>query len=793
VKNKHVASTIARDGWAVAADPTTNKSNTPGAATLVGHKQPIVVSRVAKQWLDVSAKARTGSNNVSEEEPEDEEEEPEYATLLALGDKKGFVTVWSTRKSKPVFKLQCSESKCTVTDLAWGKVTKTGHVMLLVSLLDGQVVALRFGVPTEIGSLLSEAGQAKVFRLRYGIDIDSKEGGAWQKGQFLSGERGGPQLIENPLQMTLERKALDEEADKKKKESEDDDDAATSSAATYQLDTQVGSRQQETVVKGGKKRVRPVLMAVSTTEGTNSKKSRPVAQTPPRKTDALEDAVAAADRAAAASALDNDKGNSRSSPQRQKVHHQASAAPQHAHDAEKTNGVSMVRPATTIPHRNERIYSIDLPTKHNDHAMELDNEGTSTTAECVNARRAPMGSKGPTIPCIGLSITRKGQVVWRDEIPGATCTVTSASSLLWAIGTSDGVVYLYKTSASVGWESGQAFRVMAPLVFGCPIVELQLQKATGDDEDGVPNKEEEVITLSQTRMFCVLSDGSFLVYKLSSEPRLLYKGSILPAMNHMSLGVPNLNPDHFSPPKLSKVQITGDGHLMLLLSLQRSGRSASARTSMNDASNRIHSASHSEDHGAGGSIQGFVYNRPMELWTRISDSRFVCSNFYKSLPSFSSSSKSMGPVSHLENSVRMGNLGSPLKPSQRQSQSPFILSLSEEEATNFIPTRSHCEDRIACALQLKSSREVKYWLLNYIRVLILGGHESTLRIVVDMIHGGGQDSSSGQLGWISSAVATVNMDGTALIRDEILPQMGKNRSLQRLTNEIQLEINSPST
>jgi protein HIRA/HIR1 len=130
VKNKHVASTISREGWSVSSA----QSAAAGAANLVGHKQPVVVSRHASQLLD-ARKKEDGDYD------DDDDEEPEYATLLALGDKRGFVTVWSTKKSRPLFKLQCSESRCTVTDLAWGTVSN-GDLMLLVSLLR-QVVALR--------------------------------------------------------------------------------------------------------------------------------------------------------------------------------------------------------------------------------------------------------------------------------------------------------------------------------------------------------------------------------------------------------------------------------------------------------------------------------------------------------------------------------------------------------------------------------------------------------------------------------------------------------------------------
>jgi protein HIRA/HIR1 len=335
---------------------------------------------------------------------------------------------------------------------------------------------------------------------------------------------------------------------------------------------------------------------------------------------------------------------------------------------------------------------------------------------------------------------------------------------------------------------------MAPLVLGQPIVELQLQTLEKEQEDDDEEMSPSVSsTLSKTVMFCVLSDGSFFVYNLSPDLCLLYKGSILPAMTHVSLGLPHEQHQQPLPPKLSKVQMTEKGHLLLLLSLQGSGRSASARAMPNDSSNRIRSLTHVEDHGAGGSIQGFVYNRALELWTWVADSRFVCSDFYKSLPSFSAKKKAMGPLSDMENSVRMGSLGSSLKPVRGRSESALIFSQAQEETMNFIPTRSHCEDRIACSLQLGSPKEVKYWLLKYAKVLILGGHESTLRIVIDMIHGSSPATTSGPLGWISSAVAILDVDRSSLIRNEILPQMGKNRSLQRLANEVQLELNRKST
>ena len=112
LRGKNIAAMISRTGWGVSvpkrgqSSSTGNKGNTAaGAANLVGHKQPVVSSRHCPYFFEVE------NRKISSED--DDETEPHYSTLVALGDKKGFVTIWSTKKSRPIFKLQCSESRCT--------------------------------------------------------------------------------------------------------------------------------------------------------------------------------------------------------------------------------------------------------------------------------------------------------------------------------------------------------------------------------------------------------------------------------------------------------------------------------------------------------------------------------------------------------------------------------------------------------------------------------------------------------------------------------------------------------
>ena len=85
--------------------------------------------------------------------------------------------------------------------------------MLLVSMLDGQVVALKLGIPDELGNLLRPEEQSRVFQLRYGIDLNDTDMG---RRRLFVGENSGPKLIENALQYFLE--------DQEEGDNDEDDD-----------------------------------------------------------------------------------------------------------------------------------------------------------------------------------------------------------------------------------------------------------------------------------------------------------------------------------------------------------------------------------------------------------------------------------------------------------------------------------------------------------------------------------------------------------------------------------------
>lgn len=877
VKNKNVASTISREGWAV----TSAKSTATGAVNLVGHKQPVVASRHCPYLLNVkqsssscsssksiSKQPQSNSTSTARGDNDDDssyDNEPEYSTLLALGDKRGFVTVWSTRKSRPIFKIQCSETRCTVTDLSWGRLPTSspssllpnninnknntnksnrdrngdndGDLILIVSLLDGQVVALRFSIPDEFGRLLKPAEQARVFELRYGIDMTG--GGLGGGRRLFVGDNSGPNLIENPLQFSFENRIDDDGGDDESDESNEkigNNDDKFKNQKKILSSEEIRAKQSESRSKGGKKRIQPLLMQTTSPIPPVKKTKFHDGQSKSKKmADTLESAMEMAEKAAsgaAAVAAAQKSANKFETDKHQLVTVANSDHAQHQnpHQSQQPSTQQQPRPLPTniqllasaaghsspqIPHSTDRIHTVELPV--------VDNSGKSLryVADCTNSIQVPKGSSGTALPCTVLSISKTGQVLWKDQLLGSSCSAIAASKSWLVLGTSDGCVQVYGTSPTLGWTSGSAFRSHPPFVFGRPIVALHLRERPRyyQQDNGDETK--------QTELLVVASDGMFAVYVLEPRFKLQFKGTILPAMTHMLLSA-DLGTDLYLP-KMARIQLTEKNRLLLLLSLYsatavvtnssddhgRDGTTRGGRGGTNQPTSV----------GAGGSLQGFVYDLESELWMRVADSRFVLSDFYSTLPS-TSSKKSIGPsakgdLSRIDDFVRMGSCSSTL---QRMTSRNHQQN-DEYASKNDISSRSHCEDRMACSVALGSSSEFEYWFKMYVKILAITGNESLLRLVIDMLLGkdiettkatpaativnitsaggngeginGGKTEKVSSLSssfhscwWLSESTKVLKYDRVNLVRDVVIPEMSKNRGLQRITNEISIEIDS---
>lgn len=718
LNKKHVASTISREGW------TTNRT-----AHLVGHKQPVVVSRHLSRLIQVKSSAGG--------------DDPEYATLVALGDKRGFVTIWSTRKSRPLFKLQCSESRCTVTDLAWGYMGT--NVILLVTLLDGHATALKFS-EQELGTLLSEADQRRVFQLRYGIDDDN--GGVGGR-RFFVGDHSAPKLIENALQYSLEEDV--------------DNDIANSDQEEAPLAPleKLNTKQVETK-KDGKKRIRPVLMSVvddsskkqiinGSSEGVK-KKAKTKAETVKDVLEMAAKAASAAEGIQAPSQVPHKEPNGIAP-----VHHHVTTTPQHRHPQ-----ITQSATVAQIPHSTSRVHTVELPM----FAASVSAEKMETyTADCSNSTRIPKGSSGQPLLCTTLSITLHGRTMWKDEIIGTSCCAIAAGKSILVVGTTDGTLYIYGNSPTLGWKCGTSFRSHPPLIVGQPIASLELYEGDGS-----------------VRMLVVSADGTFYVHTLLPDLRLEFKGSIFPAMTHLLLSVNGQKNRAITGPlpKLARVQITESGRLLMLLSLQGSSVGHEDDASSKSPFRSVTSASSS---GPGGSIQAFVYNAAAELWMRVADSRFVLSDFYTILPSAKTPDRLLATI---DDAVRGGVTSSSIKPSRRGRDEASVSGMYHPDPCTV--TRSHCEDRLACAMVLESAGEFEFWLLRYVRTLVQGGFEDLVRMVIDLLLGSVSIATEkSTCWWLSSAPTVLGLDRHMLVK-KVIPEMSKNRAFQRLTNEISLEV-----
>eukprot|EP01083_Nonionella_stella_P073626 199278_1 len=101
------------------------------------------------------------------------------------------------------------------------------------------------------------------------------------------------------------------------------------------------------------------------------------------------------------------------------------------------------------------------------------------------------------------------------------------------------------------------------------------------------------------------------------------------------------------------------------------------------------------------------------------------------------------------------------------------MNEDDESSLQTFFTRSHCQDRLACALALKSKPDVDHWLRLYVRSLCVDTDTVHLRLLVDMLlvrsdnnkdapsEGGSVDDSEVETipcWWLSSAASTLELD-----------------------------------
>ena len=654
---------------------------------------------------------------------------------------------------------------------------------MLVSLLDGFMVGLKFDLPNELGKILSKEKRHKIFRLKYGIEL----GSIGSSGRRLVDDKSAPKLIENVLQYAMEDDDdEDEDGSSGSELSEMEEDGIDHNLQPSNVDMRLPN-QIESRSKNGKKRIKPVLLNESGRQSTsksadmhmNGRKNKTGSSKEKSKGGNVPGALNLAEKAATiaegisaktrhGTSVDEqgnnpNTGGIKNISQRNSVH--------------LSHNIGLQSMLNVVPPKmNQSVYTVELQRPKSAFSVLEDHRDRSTStsdvtviASCTNSTHSPPGM-GRGVPCATLSLNRGGDRTWSDHILGTHCTSIAACSSLLVVGTFDGTVYLYGTSPTSGWDSGIAFRSHAPFVMSSSVTHLSLREKDVEQKSNVPKVEMLVLT----------SDGAFGIYSIMPFMKLIYKGNILPPMNQMRLSVSNHTTQrsdntHISSPELARIFITKSEHLLLVL---------------------CHSKNSNVQ--VGGMIQGFVYNRNMEVWTRISDDRFLYSNFYTTVPT---SKLSHGLLSSLDETVKGGkNRCQSQRKGMIETSASAMYYLHEDDAHSLqsLATRAHCEDRLACALVLQSSSDFKHWFSLYIRQLCIEADSGQLRFIIDMLLNENNLADSIETDkncemscwWLIPGSSVLGLNKRSIVSQVVIPEMSKNRSLQRLMNEIATELNS---
>lgn len=838
VKGKNIAAMIAREGWAV----STGKACTTAAANLIGHKQPIVASRHLPILISHSSTTKRNTCNkrklsiISNEDvsnPEEKEEvahnddnndeeeldiEPSYASVIALGDKRGFVTVWSTKSSRPIFKIQVSseKSKCTITDLSWTTTatnnSNSNGAILLVSMLDGYIASLQFTWEELGGTPLTFKQRCRLFRLRYGIELvdDNNNINSAIRMKYTDETK----LLENAFQLNLEEDynlaqvATNQSASVAPKQLL----LSSTKSTNDTLDTK--SKQIESRTTRGKKRIQPVLVsveddlmmdtndtvAVSSAAGpTDATTASSTAANGPVETPPLDNPISTAlqDAKKAASAAQEltNKYATKEEQQHKRVTSSSTTPYASGPHTVSSSSYEFHNTPTLIPPCTNQTFSVTLSSERktqNQHQKLMDTwspavgcltdiPSSSLVADCSNTTVSSPTTG--TITKATLTVSSQGTVIWKDTVIGAKCTALAASSQRLAMGTYDGTIYLYGTT--VGFPSGFIVRSLPPLILGSSIALLQL--------------------VDNHKLLVICSNGDFRVYDLTRK-KLNQKGSVAPVFSHVRLTQATSSHLQKQPqgllPKLVRAQLTAAGIVILLSTQNRAAIAAS-----------------------GSSLQAFFYDAQLEEWVRVADGRFYLSDFYVGRAS-NSVNRQATTLSELDSLVSWtssssgggGGGGSSSSAADSTNIASVLLdSIYRNAGEKSDASRVHCEDRMACSLALGSPSEFQHWLRLYSRLLTSEGDVTYLRCLCDVLMGNKPQPAdyvpAGPLRGINADIGTssaiqsapdnytlwwvdANADRKLLGLDRadllrlVVAEMGRNRELQRLTNEILIELST---
>ena len=542
LKNKPVVTLIERNSTGLKID-TDNKE----LINLVGHKDAVCSSRFNP--LLFRAATNSGSGKKKKNSYLDS-----HRTVVALGDRKGFLTVWATGVPKPIFKSQISPGKSMITDISWGGGVTAGRT-LFVSTLDGNVAAIEF-TEEELGTALGRKERNEVLRGKYGDEVWE---GVVKQTSNLSGSSSV--YTSNPLDVAESSFQVGLEGDNSSSQTSQTTNGfsrptpapqipAQTIASPTKTPAETRKAQVVTKTKKGKKRIAPVLVKVSSGDAG---------------IDVMREEVGDDEMM-----IDNEQANLSPSKQTSNSSAEANLASQSTANNPSLGGLKadIVRAATnTIVPRPKKMKIADstkktvatqpLPSSAtsaistsrspsiadnsynetasrgnellsppqndtlkcqlpliDDENSSADGERTVVAAAAQNFQTLPAthNSLQRLSPQSSITITSQAnRFVWRDAITGTVSAIAGNSSHL-VVGTVQGELHIWKRFGPD--ISSQARKASPPAVLGGGGV-----CALSCNSDG--------------NLLAVVGDGSFFVWNLK-RLTLLFKGSLAGPMRSMT-------------------------------------------------------------------------------------------------------------------------------------------------------------------------------------------------------------------------------------------------------------------
>lgn len=669
----------------------------------VGHLEPVVCTRFSPRLY----RARDAPNMAP-------------YTVLVLGAKDSGASVWQASGALPFFRM-AEMFEAEVLDLAW---STDGYTFVACS-TDGQIMYIKF-TPEELGDVVPLTETNVLFKEH------------WRR--FGGGQANGATPPEYPAQLraaSANATALVEPVPTSIMETPTPTPVPAVPQAVHLLsgptppaDPAVLAAQNETRVKGGKRRITPV--AITAVNGSSSHPPGPVAT----------QTSAAPMKRARVDAMNPffSRGASGQSTATAPISMAVSArVPFGATDAyaHRMSGIPGSGNAVSAlpPGAKELSYATPLcpPSIIGLSLMLLptSNEGggrcrfisTDTPPTVLESKEEQSVAGGFTVSC-----SKGGKVLWRDYHPrsGAIVALAGIANKFVAAAAEDGVLFLYSAA------SGRRIAPPISLDSAPHILEAFCQAKEGpsgnEDFEMVPNGETRSSTNSERWFLLVISRSALCsVFDVSSK-RLVCARSAAPLLSR-AVGEGN-NAQAKISRSVVLARVTAEGEPVLVLSDRHA----------------------------------FVYSRDFCAWVRVADNSAPNSEFTRALPS----------------NKKVGILRS-LQASASGSASPIGSLAGMGDITRAAAeSLAHLETLLEAAIVLNAPDDYRYYLSCYASRIASAVKDDVencrlrLRELCDFLINTRNPSEDRTV---------LGMSGRVLLAETVLPIITANRELQRLAEE----------